>query len=103
MRLLNEEVAYERELGVQRLVEFCQRIEAAVNGITLVSTASYDLLVEVLVLPEQQPGFRLASNGEAPQEELQRINAALLELHAIVSHATELKFQMYFKVGGGMK
>ena len=50
------------------------------DGVTRVSAASYDLLLEVVLSPERQPEFRLANRGEAPPKELQRIDAALSEL-----------------------
>ena len=103
LRLLDEQVVYERELGVQRLAEFCKNIEAAVDGILCVSPASYDLLIEVIVSPDRQPSFRLASKGEAPYQELQRIDAALSELNEVKTRVAELRFQMQFKVGGGVK
>ena len=80
VRLLDEQIGFERELGAQRLAEFCKTLQSIVDGVTRVSAASYDLLLEVVLSPERQPEFRLANRGEAPPKELQRIDAALSEL-----------------------
>jgi hypothetical protein len=103
VRLLSEQSAFDRDLGIQPLAHFCKTIEAAVHEIVDVGTTSYDLLIEVSVTAERHQSFRMTTQGEAPQDELQRIYDALIKLPAVNSRGADLKFQMYFKAGGGVR
>ena len=100
LRLLDTEIAFEQELGTQRLIAFGKSIEAAVEEIVRVSAASYALMIEVSVSPERTPRFQLAFQDDAPQQELYRIYDALSKLDDVRSRRTEVRFQMQFKVGG---
>ena len=99
VRLLSEQDTFEREIGVDSLVALCKRIEHTVSGVVETNTGAYDLIVETTVRPRGQPGFQLATKGQALVEELQRIQDALGAQSAVNTRGAELKFQMVFRIG----
>jgi len=101
VRLLSEQDAFEREVGVDPLVYLCKSIDSTVSDVAESGTASYELLVEASLSPDGRPRFQLASRGQAPDEELQRIQDALNLLPPLNTRGAELRFQMVFSIGQG--
>jgi hypothetical protein len=98
IRLLNEQESLVQNFGVERMVAFCNDIEAVIRQFGDSATWESELLLEVTLSHERPPVFQLADRGLIPQDQLQAIYNALMKLTDRRSSGKELKFQMLFQV-----
>jgi hypothetical protein len=82
-------------MGVDSLAALCKRIEDTVRGVAEAGTGTYDLIVDVTVRPNGQPGFQLGTKGLPLAEELQRIHNALGAQSTVNTRGAELNLRCF--------
>ena len=97
VRLLDEQDTFSRNIDVQDLSDYVQRIEHSISNALKSSDTSYELLIQCTLGPISNT-FEMASNGKVSKDELQRVFSALKTVTPVHSKSDPLGFQMDFQI-----
>jgi hypothetical protein len=98
VRLLAQQDLFDRNISVEKLAAFTHAMQQSVTRAVGRRPEVLDLRVRVTVSPKAAPKFDIASQGDAPEELLQRIYDDLQKVPPVRSTADPLPFEVYFRV-----